>query len=142
MSWEGGHRLVAKPGTIIDVTTRARGEGGLPEPRGQRFAPSRDPSAATQDAHFLDARQANEGHHRPSERESRRTLKPGTRFGPALGRASAGRGGREIRGTPRDVNKSPEHDTQASQPHSKLAAKKDSDDDDWLGAIKYKPPPK
>ena len=49
-------------------TARARGEGGLPEPRGQRFAPSRDPSAATQDAHFLDARQANEGRHRPSER--------------------------------------------------------------------------
>ena len=25
---------------------------------------------------------------------------------------------------------------------SKEKAKKDSDDDDWLGAIKYKPPPK
>ena len=123
-------------------TTRAQGEGVCQRPRGQRLAPSRNPLAAPEDAQVLDARQANEGHHRPSERESRRTLKPGTRFGPALGRASAGRGGREIRGTPRDVNKSPEHDTQASQPHSKLAAKKDSDDDDWLGAIKYKPPPK
>jgi hypothetical protein len=35
------------------TATRARGEGGLPEPRGQRFVPSRDPSAATQDAHSL-----------------------------------------------------------------------------------------
>ena len=36
------------------TATRARGEGGLPEPRGQRFAPSRDPSAATQDARSSD----------------------------------------------------------------------------------------